>query len=82
MRTMTRKKKNLKRKALINQIQKAPKKAKTTTTMMMKIFLLFSKGRFPFMYSRCQRVVRMGAGGRQRWSIKTTTTMTTSSPKL
>jgi hypothetical protein len=78
MRTMTRKKKTReKRKALINQIQKAARKAKTTTTVM-KIFLLFSKGRFPFTSSRCQRVVRrMGAGGCQRW-----TTTTTSSPRL
>ena len=75
-----RKKKKKKRKASTNQIQKAPKKAKTTTTTMATIFLLFSKGRFPFTSSRCQRVVRTGAGGRPRWSI-TTTTMTTSSPR-
>jgi len=84
MRTMTRKKrKRQKRKALTNQIQKAPKKEKTTT-MMKKIFLHFSKERFPFTSSRCQRVRRMVvAGGCQRWSmIKTTMPMTTSSQRL
>ena len=70
-----KKRKRQKRKASTNQTQKAPKK----TTMT--IFLLFSKGRFPFTSSRCQRVVRTGAGGLPRWSI-TRTTMTTSSPRL
>jgi len=85
MRTMTRKKKRQKRKALTNQIPKAPKKAKTTMTMMTKIFLHFSKGRrFPFTSSQCQRAKRMVvAGGCQRWPlIKTTKPMTTSSPRL
>jgi len=84
MRTMTRKKKKRQtREALTNQIPEAPKKAKTTT-MKKKIFLPFSKGRFPFTSSLCQRAKRTVAAGEcQRWLlIKTTTTMTTFSPRL